>query len=229
MSSFSIDWNQSKDEETVFQDTEEPTAHDGMSWNVEFSSSGASRSKPKLPKFLQEREKQRAAEKAKKEASAPSRSTSDINDRKPSAKIRSPLKSKSAPFASNKTSPRQSSSSSSSPKSSKRSPAIKQALFSVSSPRRVQSSPLDSSSPGAVRSPKRIKSAGPSTDGKTREHSPQTSPYAALPHDTERKKRSDSLDNKYVSKHSLLYQCACVSRTLINEYCCRTRLLQRDC
>ncbi len=208
--SFSIDWDQSKDEDTVAQEAEYRAPHDKMSWDVEFSPFGASRSKPKLPKFLQEREKQRAAEKTKKELSSPSRSTSDSNGRKSSSKSRSPLKSKSVPLASNKTSPRPSLSSSrpnsSSPRSSKHSPTIKQPLFSVSSPRRVQSSPqaLDSL-PGAPRSPRRIKSTvGPSTSGKTRESSPQTSQHPTPGHDTETKKLNDSLDNKYVSIPSVL-------------------------
>ena len=192
--SFSIDWNLSNAEDTVAQEEEEPATQDGMSWNIEFSSS---RLKPKLPKFLQEREKQRAAEKAKKESSAPLHSASDSNNRKPSTKSSSPLKSKSSPLSSNSPSSSSSRPHSSSPRSSKHSPAIKQPLFSVSSPRRVQSSPVDSS-PVALRSPKRVKSAGPSIGRKTRE-SPRSNRYASPIRNTEIKKRSDSLDNKYVS------------------------------
>ena len=197
---FTIDWNQSTDQDQVNEAPQEVAAHEKMAWEVDFSSSSTSISKPKLPKFLQEREKQRAAERAKKE-STPLRSASDSQDRKPIPRSGSPLKSKSTPLANtvnSKTSPRLYSSPSGRPqsRSSKHSPAIKQPLFSVSSPRRVQSSPVDS--PPTIRSPGRVKSAGLNA-GKTREPIPQASHYTTPRHESERRKWKDTVDNKYVS------------------------------
>lgn len=176
---------------SIEENAQDSDDHVGFAWQIDFTSSASTSSKPKkqLPKFLRDREKARV-EKMNKEASkkmthpstdtkAPTRTLSETRreERKsatPPTRSRTPLplKAKSVPEVSLSARPARnkdkrpfSSPTNRTQTSPKKSPPIKQPLLAVKSPQRGQSSLLKTSTSNSsilLRSPRRTKSATPS-------------------------------------------------------------------